>query len=84
MLNVEIETTFSFDYRFMNNSVLTIPGSMQNSNNFMISPVTISSAGEYTCTVTVNETSVCGESGSESVCSSKTSAAVTLTVQCEL
>ena len=49
-----------------------------------ISPVELSSAGEYTCTVTVTASGVCGGGGSELACPTKTSDAVKLTVMCEL
>ena len=85
MLSVNVpEAMFSFDYRFMNNSVLMIPDSMQSVNIFMISPVAISSAGDYDCTVTVTVSGVCGGGGSEPACPTMTSDDVTLTVRCEL
>ena len=71
-----------FDYEFMNSSVSASNGTTHTSVA-AISPVTVSSAGEYACTVTVTAPGVCGGGGSEPACPTKTSNPVTLTVRCE-
>ena len=70
-----------FDYRLDNVSVHTVSGTTLTSTA-TISPVTISSAGSYTCTVNVTASGVCG-AGSGHVCPTNTSDPVPLTVQCE-
>ena len=70
-----------FDYRLDNVSVNTDSGTTLTSIT-TISPVTISSAGSYTCTVTVTAYGASG-GGSGQTYSTKTSNAVSLTVQCE-
>ena len=72
-----------FDYGFVSNTVAMASGTTQN-NVTTISPVLISSIAHYTCTVTVTSSGVCGGSGSEPACPTKTSHAVALEVQCEL
>ena len=65
-----------YDYGFVTNEV---PGGfgLDIYNFAILSPVNISSAGEYTCTVSVIDTDFCTRS-----ISPKSSAAVTLKVQC--
>ena len=66
-----------FDYGSVKN--LAPGGSALDLYNFLtLSPVNISSAGVYTCTVSVIDTGFCTRN-----ISSKTSEGVTLTVQCE-
>ena len=72
-----------FDYGFMNNTVPAVAGNNQI-DMATISPVELSSANEYDCTVTVMAPGVCGGGESESVCPSNTSDPVPLKVQCEL
>ena len=66
-----------FDYGFV---TIEVPGgsALDHYKFLALSPVNISSAGEYTCTVSVFDTDFCTRN-----ISPKTSAAVTLTVQCE-
>ena len=65
-----------FDYGFVTNEVAG--GSGLNQYNFRtLSPVNISSAGFYTCTVTVIDTHYCKRNSSQ-----KTSEAAVLNVQC--
>ena len=71
-----------FDYRLDGVSLETASGTTLTSTA-TIYPVTLSSAGEYTCTVTVTASGVCGGGGSEPACPTKTSNAISLTVQCE-
>ena len=83
MVNVNISgITFQFDSSFMDNSSLTTTGSNEMSNNYTISPVNISSAGEYTCSLTVSVPGVCGDLF-QPPCPSNSSVAV-LTVLCKL
>ena len=77
-----IETMIQFDYGFMSNTVAAVAGITQT-DMATISSVSLSSAGEYTCTVTVTASGVCGGNGSEPACPTKTSDAISLTVQCE-
>ena len=72
-----------FDYGFMTNTVAAIVGNNQT-NMVTLSPVELSSASDYTCTLTVAAPGVCGGGGSEPACPTKTSDPVTLNVQCEL
>ena len=71
-----------FDFDFTNTSVAANFSTTVISYAFI--PVTISSAGKYTCTVTATASGVCGGGGSEPACPTKTSDAVKLTVICEL
>ena len=71
-----------FDFGFNSTSVAADFATTVTSSVFR--PVTISSAGEYTCTVTITAFGVCGGGGSEPACPTKTSDAVKLTVMCEL
>ena len=76
------EALIEFDYRFMSNTVAAVAGTTQTDMT-TISPVSISSAGEYTCTVTVTASGVCGGDEPEPACPTKTSDPVSITVQCE-
>ena len=69
--------TILFDYGLV---TIEVPGGdgLDLYNFLALSPVNISSAGEYTCTVSVIDTDVCTRT-----ISPKTGAAVTLTVHCE-
>ena len=67
-----------FDYGLVTNEVAGGAG-LDLYNTLTISPVTISSAGEYTCTVSIVDTLDCTRN-----ISPKTSEAVTLKVQCAL
>ena len=69
--------TLRFDYGLVTNEVTGGYG-LDLYNTLTLSPVNISSAGEYTCTVLVIDTDLCTRN-----ISPKTSAAVALTVQCE-
>ena len=71
-----------FDYKLVDASVGSASGTTLT-NLFAISRVSIFSAGSYTCTVTVTAPGVCGGSGSEPACPTKTSNTVSLTVRCE-
>ena len=83
MLSVAVlGSMIKFDYKTMSNTTAVIPGTTQT-DTATISSVTISSAGDYTCTVTVTAPGVCGGSGLEPACPNMTSDPVTLTVQCE-
>ena len=72
-----------FDYGFINNTVAAVAGNTQT-DTATISPVEVSSADEYDCTVTVTAPGVCGEGESQPACPTNTSDAVALKVQCEL
>ena len=75
------EAILEFDYGFTINSVPA--GSGTNPlNAIIISPVSIFSAGEYTCTLTITAPGVCG-GGMEPACPTKTSDSVALMVKCE-
>ena len=71
-----------FDYGFVSNMVPAVAGTTQT-NTAPISPVTVSSAGSYTCTVNVTASSECGGE-LQPACPTGTSDAVSLTVTCEL
>ena len=73
-----------FDYGFTSNTVEAIAGATQLTDKTIILSSTIISGSDYTCTVTVNASGVCGGGGSEPACPTKTSNAVTPIVQCEL
>ena len=82
LLTVNISgAMIEFDYGFRSKSAFAASGTTQT-NTTTISPVSISSAGEYTCTVTVTAPGVC-ESGPRQVCPTKISDPVSLTVLCE-
>ena len=66
------------DYRLDDVSMYTAFGTTLT-NTITISPVSISSAGEYTCIVTVTASGVCG-GGSGKNCPTNTSDVVSLTV----
>ena len=70
-----------FNYQFKNNKVAAGVGLTQT-NTVRISPVTLSSAGKYTCTVTILASGVCGD-GSEQACPIVTSDFASLAVLCE-
>ena len=70
-----------FDYGFKTITVATGAG-VKLFNWVTISPVNISSAGEYTCTVTVTGGDFCQGVGSEQLFQPRTSDVVTLRVQC--
>ena len=72
-----------FDYGFMTNTMAAVAGNTQT-DMATLSPVELSSAGDYTCAVTVTAPGVCGGGGSEPACPTVTSDPVTLNVQCEL
>ena len=72
-----------FDYGFINNTVAAVAGNTQT-DTATVSPVELSSADEYDCTVTVTAHGVCGEGVSEPACPTETSNTVALKVQCEL
>ena len=82
VLTVDVSgAIIEFDYNGLtDSSVAAVSGTFQT-NMATISLVTISSASEYTCTVTVTASGVCG--GSEPACPTNTSDAVTLTVRCK-
>ena len=70
-----------FDYGFITDDVAA--GAGLNPHNFVtISPVNISSAGEYTCNVTVLAKGPCQVNGSGQRSMPRASDAVTLRVQC--
>ena len=69
----------SFDYGFSNTSAYAVPGIIQT-NKATLSPVTLSSAGEYTCTVSVTASGVC-EGGPD--CPAATSDPISLEVLCK-
>ena len=71
-----------FDYKLGDESVGIASGTTLT-DTFVIAPVSISSAGSYTCTVTVTASGMCGEGGSEPACPTKTSNTISLTVRCE-
>ena len=82
MLSVDVSgAMIEFDYGLGSTSVVTASNTTE-ANTATISSVSLSSAGDYTCTVTVTAPGVCG-GGSEPVCPTKTSDPITLTVQCE-
>ena len=75
-------TMIKFEYgSITNNTIAAVSGTSQT-DTATISSVSISSAGDYTCTVTVTASGVCG-GGSEPACPTDTSSTVALTVQCE-
>ena len=76
-------TMIEFDYGLLKNTVAANASTTQT-DTAIISPVEISSAGEYTCTVTVTAPGVCGGGDIEPACPNKTSDPMILTVQCEL
>ena len=71
-----------FDYGLVTNTMPVVSGTTQNDTSIMVS-ATLSSAGEYTCTVTVTAPGMCGGDGSEPACPIMTSDPVTLRVRCE-
>ena len=73
--------TIEFDYGFTNNSEIAVAGYNQT-NTATISPVTLSSAGDYNCTVTVYVT--VSENGSDLFHQTNTSNTIQLSVQREL
>ena len=73
---------FVCDYGFTNHTVAAGAGINNLFNHAIISPVTISSAGEYTCTLTVIATDFCQGVDSKQVFTPKTSDTVTLSVEC--
>ena len=72
-----------FDYGLMNNTVTAVAGNT-HTDMATISPVDLSSANDYDCTVTVTAPGVCGGGGSEPDCPIMASDPVPLKVQCEL
>ena len=73
-----------FDYGLgSSNTVAAVAGTTQT-DVATLSPVTISSAGNYACSVTVTAPGVCGGGGSEPACPTRTSDPVALIVHCEL
>ena len=72
-----------FDYGFMTNTMAAVPGNT-HTGMATISPVKLSSSGDYTCTVTVAAVGVCGVGGSIPACPTSTTDPVALRVQCEL
>ena len=71
-----------FEYKFGDMSVDTASDTTLT-NTVTVPTVTLSSAGDYTCTVTVTASGVCGGGGSEPACPTSTSGPVRLTVQCK-
>ena len=76
------EAMVEFDYGFQMNLASISSGTSQL-NSATISSMSLSSAGNYTCKVTVTASGVCGGGGSEPACPTKTSDPVSLTMQCE-
>ena len=73
-----------FEYGFSQNSRTAFAG-LNQTNTFVISPVTLSSAGNYSCTVNVTANDVgSGEALGSDLISSNDSNVVSLSVQCEL
>ena len=70
-----------YDYGFKTTTV-AVGASVKLFNFATISPVNISTAGEYTCTVTLTGGPFCQGVGSEQLFIPRTSDAVTLRVQC--
>ena len=68
-----------FDYGFIRIIMAAVSGTTQT-HTTAISPLNISSAGEYTCTVTVTASGVCG---SEPACPTKISDPIYVTVLSE-
>ena len=84
MLSVDVSgAVIEYDYGFMSNTTAVVAGTTQT-NMATISPVEVSSAGDYNCTVIVTASGVCGEGEPVPACPNKTSDPVTLKVQCEL
>ena len=87
MLSVDVSgAMIKFDYQLGSTSVGTgssTASSTTEADTTTISPVSLSTAGDYTCIVTVTASGVCGGGGSEPTCPTKTSNTATLTVQCE-
>ena len=84
VLSVDVSGAMTvFDYGVMNHTVAAVAGKTQTSIA-TISPVELSSADEYDCTVIITAPGVCGGGGSEPDCPTKTSDPVTLKVQCKL
>ena len=82
VLSVDVSgVVIEFDYKLGDTSVETASGSTLT-NTATISIVALSSAGYYTCTVTVAAFGVCG-GGSRQTCPTLTSDVVLLTMQCE-
>ena len=70
-----------YNYGFI--TITVAAGSGFEPNNFVtISPINISFAGEYNCTATVFSGDFCQVNGSGQLSIPRTSAAVTLRVQC--
>ena len=85
ILSVDVSgAMIAFDYEFMTKTIPAVAGSTQT-GMATISPMELSSSGNYTCTVTVTATCMCGgRRRLEPACPKKTSNPVSLTVQCEL
>ena len=62
---------------------MAVDANLTQQSTAVISPVSLSSAGEYTCTVTVTAPGVCGGGGSQPACPTYTSDPVALKVQCK-
>ena len=83
-LSVDVSgAMIKFEYGSIANNTITAVSGTNQTNTTTISPVSISSAGSYTCTVTVTASGVCGGGGSEPACPTNTSHPVTLMLQCE-
>ena len=82
MLSLDVTgAMIEFDYGVGSSNTVPVVAGTTQTNVGMISPVTISSAGDYTCTVTVTASGVCGESGLD--CPTGTSSPVSVAVLSE-
>ena len=73
--------TIEYDYGFTTSTSVATSADVKPHHSATISPVKISSAGEYNCTATVFSGSYCQVNGSEQLSMPRTSDAVTLRVQ---
>ena len=71
-----------FDYGIVTTTMSAVSGTTQT-DTAIITSATLSSAGEYTCTVNVTAPGVCGGGGTEPTCPVMTSDPVTLKLRCE-
>ena len=72
-----------FEYGSITTNTMPAVSGTSQTNKASIPLMSISSAGGYTCTVTVTATDVCEEGGSEPDCPTKTSNTISLAVECE-
>ena len=83
-MDVSGYSMIEFDYGLTSNIVAAVAGTTQN-DIATISSSALVPGSEYTCTVTVAASGVCGGGGLEpaAACPTKTSDPVTIPVECE-